>query len=192
MLEASRCARWQVEERMHKSIRYTILAAGVAALFAAGWGCSKPQQAEQVASGPLLSSFAVAQPAAERQLVDGFWLVENKAWRWTKHEFTVRLMPPPGAAQKGAVLVFRFSLPEVVISRRESVTLSASVGDLSLPAVTYTATGAQSYKSDVPAAAFAAGGPVKVTFTTDRYLRSGEVEFRELALIAQSFALVAK
>lgn len=178
--------------KMRKSTRHWIVAAAAATLLA-NWACKKEApQLQDDDTLPLASVLAVAQPRADRQLLDGFWNVENNAWRWTKHNFSVLLMPPRGAAQKGARLEFRFGLTESVIERRKSVTLSVSVGGLPLPSETYTASGSYLYKCEVPVAAFKAGGPVKVAFTADRYLGAGEVEGRELALVAHSFALTPK
>jgi hypothetical protein len=177
---------------MDKSRKNWMVVVAAATLFAAGWGCKKQQEAALDENLPPVSVIAVAQPRAERQLLDGFWQVENNAWRWTKHNFSVLLAPPPGAAQKGATLEFRFTLPENVVARRLALTLTASVGTVALPPASYTAAGVYVYKADVPAEAFTGTGPVKVAFSTDRFLRAGEVESRELALVANSFALTAK
>jgi hypothetical protein len=173
---------------MDRIMKQVLVAAVAVALFAAGSGCKSNTQANL----PPLSTLSVSQPRAESQLIDGFWQVENNAWRWTRHDFSVLLMPPPGAAQNGATLEFRFTLPDVIIDKRQSLTLTATVGNVKLPPETYTASGSYVYKSDVPAAAFQAGVPVKVAFATDKYLRAGEVERRELALIANVFALNPK
>src|ERR1017187_6128614 len=118
---------------MNKPRKYWVVVAATATLFAAGWGCKKQEDTALDQHLPPLSAISVGQPRAERQLLDGFWYVENNAWRWTKHSFSVRLMPPPGAAQKGATLDFRFTLPDSVIDHRKSVTLYATVGDVPLP-----------------------------------------------------------
>jgi len=175
---------------MGKLTRHWIVLAATAALLAGNLGCSKKDASQQEESLPLLSAIAVGQQRAERQLLDGFWMVENNAWRWTKHTFSVRLMAPPGAAEKGATLDFRFTLPDSVIEHRKSVTLSASVGNVPLPPETYTASGDYSYKPAVPASAFKTGEPVKVVFSVDKYLAAGEVDARELALVTHSFALL--
>ncbi len=177
---------------MHKLRKHWMIVAAVATLFAAGWGCKKQQEAAQNENLPPASVIIVAQPRAERQLLEGFWQLENHAWRWTKHNFSVLLMPPPGAATSGAILEFSLTVPEVIIVRRESETLSASVGGVDLPPATYTAAGVYTYKADVPAKAFAVPGPVKVSFSTDKFIRAGEVEGRELALIAKRFSLTSK
>ena len=176
---------------MNKPRKHWVVVAAVATLFGAGWGCKK-QEVGQNENLPPASVIRVAQPRAERQLLDGFWQLENNAWRWTKHNFSVLLMPPPGAAANGAILEFRFTVPDVIIARRQAVTLSASVGGVALPPATYTAAGAYVYKADVPAAAFTVAGPVKVSFSTDKFLRAGEVEGRELALVSNGFGLIAK
>ncbi|HEY1204698.1 MAG: hypothetical protein ABSH46_15325 [Bryobacteraceae bacterium] len=177
---------------MHKRRKIWIVAAPLAAALLAGsWACKK-EEAEQDENLPPASVVAVAQPRARRQLLDGFWAVENNSWRWTKHRFSVLLMAPPGAAQGGASLEFRFTLPDPVILRRKSVTLSASVGEVALPPETYTSSGTYLYKADVPATAFTGQGPVRVAFATDKYLAAGEVEGRELALVAKSIGLTPK
>jgi len=173
---------------MRKLTRPWIVAAATAVLLAGTWACKKDTSQSDDAI-PLLSAIAVGQPRAERQLLSGFWFVENNSWRWTKHSFAVRLMPPPDAAQKGATLDFGFALPDSVINHRKSVTLYATVGDVSLPPETYTASGDYSYRTPVPASAFKAGGAVKVAFSTNNFLAAGEVDARELALVAKSFAL---
>ncbi|HXN48526.1 MAG TPA: hypothetical protein VN893_17890 [Bryobacteraceae bacterium] len=174
---------------MHRSRKPWIVVAAAATLFAAGLGCKNQQEAQEE-NLPLLSAIAVASPRAERQLLDGFYQVENNSWRWTRHEFSVRLMPPQGAAATGARLELRFTLPNPVIDRRQAVTLSASVGGTALPPTTYTAAGVYVYKADVPAQAFSGTAPVKVSFSTDKFLRAGEVEARELGLVATTISLL--
>jgi hypothetical protein len=168
-----------------------MMAALVAGVFAGGWACNRGTT-EKEENLPLSNVVAVANPHAERQLVSGFWGVENNAWRWTKHNFVVLLMPPPDAAQNGAALELRFAVMDGVIARRQSVTLTAAIGDTALPPETYTESGNYLYRRDVPAAAFATGTSVKVAFATDKFLRAGEVEGRELALVVTSAGLVAK
>jgi hypothetical protein len=178
---------------MHKLRNHWMVAASLAATLLAGsWACRKSKEAERDADAPPASEFAMSSPGAAHQLVDGFYNVENNAWRWTRHSFSVSLVPPAGAAQKGATLEFRFALPESIISRRQTVTLSAWAGGLPLPPATYNASGNYVYRAEVPATAFPAAGMVKVAFRTDKYLAAGEVEARELALVAQSVGLSVK
>lgn len=167
----------------------------VAGLLATGSSCRQTRDGAGANDGgnlPMLSVIRVAQPRTQRQLLEGFWQVENNAWRWTKHDFAVVLMPPPGASQKGATLEFRFALTPGLIEREKAVTLTASVGGVALPPDTYRAAGNCVFFRDVPAAAFAAGGPVRVAFTTDKYFPAGQLESRELAVVASSIGLVSR
>jgi hypothetical protein len=179
---------------MHKSKQLWMVAAPlVAALLAGSWACKKQkEEADQDRSAPLVSVLSMGDPRTSGQLLDGFWAVENHAWRWTKHSFSVVLQQPPAATLKGANLEFRCTLPDAVITRRKEVVLSVRVGGEALPPETYTAAGQYLYKADVPASAFQGKDPVSVFFTTDKFLAAGEVEGRELALIARSVILMPK
>jgi hypothetical protein len=164
------------------------------ALALATAGCKRPQPRVDTIEDqnqPPLSSVHAADSRASGQLLSGFYAVESNAWRWTMGKFSVALVPPPGAAQKGAQLEVRFAVPEPVISRRKAVTLSVSVEGQALAPEAYTASGEHTYLRDVPAAALAAS-PVKIDFALDRYLAAGEVETRELGVVFTSAALRAK
>jgi hypothetical protein len=169
----------------------------VAGMLVGAAGCKHRQDDADLdesadASQPLLSAFRVAQPRAQRQLVTGFWGVENHAWRWTRHEFAVTLMPPPGASQKGATLEFRFSVPDSLIEKKQALTLTASIGGVVLLPDTYSQGGSFVYLRDVPAAALKENTPATIAFRTDKFYGAGEVDGRELALVASSFGLVSK
>lgn len=138
-----------------------------------------------------LSAIAMADPNGAVQLLSGFHTVEDNAWRWTAGKFAVILQPPPGAAEKGARLELELSVPESVISRRKSITLSAAVEGRPLAPETYTKAGQYTYSRDVPAASLGAG-PAKIDFALDNFLAAGEIETRELGLIVRSVALRAK
>jgi hypothetical protein len=168
--------------------------AALAVVLAGGCACKrKPKQVEMVddESQPALSVLHVAHPRADRQLLSGFHGVEQQAWRWTMGTFAVALEPPPGSAQRGATLELRFSMPESVISRRKSVTLQAFVAGTALAPETYNKAGDYTYTRDVPAAALAVP-PVKVVFSLDHYLKAGEIDPRELGLVATSVGLISK
>ncbi len=172
--------------------QYMLLAA-VAGLLATGSSCkSTGGGADSDEGGPMQSVINVGEPRARQQIVSGFWTVENNAWRWTKRDFAVMLMPPAGAAQKGATLQFRFDLTEGLMARKKPVTISASVGSVDLPPQTYSEACHCAFVRDVPPAAFAAGGPVKVALNTDKYFPAGEIDSRELGVVASSIGLVAK
>ncbi len=137
---------------------------------------------------PAASQVRVNDPQGTLQLVSGFHELYANAWRWTAGRFSVVLAPPPGTAVKGAVLELDLSVPESVIARRGAVTLSASVEDVPLAPESFSKVGRYVYRRPVPAKALSSG-LVKVDFALDKYLKAGEVEGRELGLLAFGIAL---
>lgn len=133
----------------------------------------------------------MSDQAATVQLVKGFHSLEGGAWRWTAGKFQVLLKPPLAAAQRGAVLSFAFSIPEVVIQKLSVITLTASVGGTKLKSETWSKPGAYTYSADV-AAALLAGDAVTFDFEFDKSLPSGSVDQRELAVVATSIGLESK
>ena len=150
-------------------------------------------QAQAAAAEPdapvLVSTIEVADPRAKIQLVRGFHDVEAGAWRWTMSKFSVVLRPPTGAAQKGATLQFKFTIPPVSIHRLKSITLRAAVNGFALPPETYTQSGNFVYSRDVPAGALA-GDAVPVDFTLDKFIPPGSQDARELGVVAQTVGLI--
>jgi hypothetical protein len=133
----------------------------------------------------------MSDPRAQMQLVNGFYGVEQGAWRWTKQRFSAVLRPPAGGAQKGATLTLRLTVPEVLISRLQSVTLTASVNGQALPAETYDHAGAYAYTRDVPAELLG-GESAKVDFQLDKVMAPAPPDLRELGVVVQSIALNSK
>jgi hypothetical protein len=109
----------------------------------------------------------VVDPRMLRRLVNGFEGAENNYWRWTAPEFSVILTPPLGAAEKGAVLVLRFMIPEDLPSGEKSVDLNSTVNGVALPPRHYDGPGQFTLQQEVPAAALAED-PVRVDFKVDR------------------------
>jgi hypothetical protein len=139
----------------------------------------------------LASVISFGDARAAPQLLKGFYGIEEKAWRWTMGQFSVALRPPRNAALKGATLHFKFTLPEAVLSKVKTVSLSASVNGTALSPETYTQAGAFDYSRDVDAKLLA-GDAVNVEFTLDKFLPAGMVETRELGVIATSVGFEAK
>lgn len=157
-------------------------------------GCRQPERVrlkptEEEPPG-LASTIQSSDPKVAVQFVRGFHAIEN-GWRWTMGKFAITLKPPRGAAQNGARLRFQFVLPDPVFSRTGPVTLSARAGSTELPSQKYTQAGNQSYEQDVPAVALA-GDTVTIEFALNKYLAAGQVEGRELGVIATSVGLEAK
>ncbi len=141
---------------------------------------------EQDAS--LTSVVKMNDPAASPQLVRGFYGLEGGVWRWTMKRFEVALKPPPGAAQNGARLTFKFTLPEAISSRLGPVTVSATINGLVLPPETYVKSGDYVYTRDVPANALK-DDAVIAAFSSDKAIPPSADDTRELALIAVSVGL---
>ena len=130
----------------------------------------------------------LSDPRTAAQLVSGWYPVERNAWRWTARNFAVVLRPPPAAGGRGAILRFRFSVPDIVLSRLKQLTLSASVQGKRLAPETYRNTGPEIYQRDVPAALLA-GDSVRFDFSLDKALPAGEFDPRQLGVIASQVGL---
>jgi hypothetical protein len=153
--------------------------------------CKRKRRTQALAAEPsaaLVSVVNVNDPVASAQLVRGFYPLEVNAWRWTMQKFTVALKPPPGAAQDGARLYFKFSFPEVIFTKLGPIRLSATMNGLALPEESYPKPGDYIYSRDVPASALA-GDAVSVEFVCDKALPPTGGDARELALIAISIGL---
>ena len=142
-------------------------------------------------STTLLSVVSVADPRAEPQLVKGFYNIEQKAWRWTAGRFAVRLRPPAGASDRGAVLVLKFTIPENVIQKFQTIQLKATVEGVALPAESYSKAGDQVYSQAVPAAALRTDAAT-VQFELDKFFPAGTLEARELGVVAHMVGLEVK
>jgi hypothetical protein len=142
-------------------------------------------------SATLASVIHMSDPRAAPQLLKGFYGIEEKSWRWTMGQFAIALRPPRNAGLNGATLHFKFTLPEAVLAKVKTVSLSASVNGAPLSRETYTEPGEFDYSRDVDAKLLA-GDAVNVEFTLDKFLPAGSVETRELGVIATSVGFEAK
>jgi len=139
----------------------------------------------------LASVVSAGDPAHAVQFVQGFYDIEQGAWRWTRGKFSITLQAPGGAAQKGATLELKFVLPGAVIQKTGPVTMSAVLDGNALPPEKFEKEGAQVLRREIPPAIFR-GPSVNVEFTLDKFLAAGAVEERELGVIVQTAALMAK
>jgi len=133
----------------------------------------------------------VADPRAVPQLVSGWWDVEDHAWRWTARKFAVVLRAPIGSARRGAILRFRFTLPDVVFSRFKEVILSASMQGKLLAPETYRQPGAALYTRDIPPDLFSKPS-VRIDFELDHSFTPGNGDSRDLGVIARSMGLESR
>lgn len=142
-------------------------------------------------SATIASVIQVSDPRAKQQLLAGFHDIEDNAWRWTARVFSVALRPPANAGQKGATLTLKGAVPDAVIQKLNALSLSATVGGVSLPPETFSAPGEFTYTREVPAKAFS-GEAVNVEFSLDKALPPSESDTRELGVIVTSVGLEVK
>ncbi|MBM3745003.1 MAG: hypothetical protein FJW34_04315 [Acidobacteria bacterium] len=180
---------------MRKLIRaFSLFLLLLTVMLAAG-GCRRQERARLEVTEeepPALASVVhVADPATAAQLLKGFHEIEQGSWRWTAGGFSVMLLPPARAAQLGARLQLKFSVPGVVIERLKSVTLKATAGSTALPPETYSKPGEHVYAQDVPAAALG-GSSVAVDFMLDQTFAPGGGDERQLGIIVTTVGLEPK
>lgn len=151
-----------------------------------------PEPAPPAAPAPpkLLSAVIVRDEAVAKQLVHGFYSVEDGSWRWTEQSFGVKLAVPPGAAEKGALLRLNFSLPKAAVAQRPSVGVTGKVAESST-SKTFTKVGEQKLELVVPPAALA-GESVVADFTVDKPFAPGGGDTRALGVVVVSVELVVK
>lgn len=174
-------------------MRRLIALAGLALLVTIP-GCKRKQagvETIETANDELSTAVSAGNAADAMQLVNGFYGIEQGAWRWTRAKFAITLLSPKDAAQKGATLEFKFTLPETTFSRTGPVTLSAVIDGNALPPEKFEKIGEHIFRRDIPAAAFRTD-TVTVEFSLDKFVAAGVIEQRELGVIAQSAALLAR
>jgi hypothetical protein len=169
--------------------------AALAAGFAVLAGCRREEKIKleptDESTTTLTSTAHAADPKSSVQLVKGFHGIEQNSWRWTMGRFTVTLRPPAGSAEKGATLSLKFSIPESVINKVKSTTLSVSVQGTPVGKKTYTSSGEATFATDVPASLLK-GDAVVVEYAMDRFLPAGAVDARELGLVFLSTGFESK
>ena len=133
----------------------------------------------------------MGDPKQEKQLVTGFYGIEANSWRWTAKDFTVSLRNPAGSAAQGATLIFALSIPQVVIDKLNSVTLSASINGTALAPEIYAHDGQYEYKRDVPSNLLT-GSAVRVEFHLNKSMPPAGGDARELGIVARSVGLESK
>jgi hypothetical protein len=138
----------------------------------------------------LASTIVMSDSRSTGQLVKGFYAVEGD-WRWTAKDFSAKLGTPAHAAQTGARLEIALAVPEPVIQRLKSITLSAVVNGLNLRPETYSRPGAYIYSSDIPPDRLSSAA-ILVEGHLDKALPPSAVDARELGIIVSGIGFIAK
>jgi hypothetical protein len=171
-------------------------------LFAAAVGCAissvacnrrGPVRLQETDEGgfEISSTVHMSDPRAAIQLLKGFHGVEQNAWRWTMGTFSVTLKPPAGAKEKGATLNMKFTLPDAVMARVKSTTITAAVAGKQVGAQTYNTAGEYTFTADVPGPLFISDA-LTVDFALTHFLPAGTADSRELGLVASTIGLEPK
>jgi hypothetical protein len=140
---------------------------------------------------PPSSDLRMSDKYSAKQLIDGFYDLEQNQWRWAAGRFAVVLQPPAGSERTGATLQLKMFIPESQIQKLGPMTLSADVGEVSLAPETFTKGGSFSYCRDISPKLI---GPnlLPVVFRFDKALAPFEADSRELAVVVLEVSLQRK
>jgi|SRR5579884_3724283 len=164
---------------MRRLTALPVAAALVIVLFVAA-GCHRHRRPGQADRTTIYTN----DPTTADRL-SGFYEIENRAWRWSKKRFQVRVHTPDFASTDGAAVVLHFTIPQSEIDALKSVTISGDVAGLALPPQTYTTAGPHQYRRDVPASAFQSEDTM-LTFTLDKVQPATGSDIRQLGIIVES------
>ena len=131
--------------------------------------------------GELASKISMGNPNDESQLLNGFYGVESKSWRWTAKKFAVSLHPPPAGRLMGLKLELDCAVADAIASQLLPLTVGAKVGGVALDTQKLTKAGRQMVLFAVPKQALNEDAVV-VEFELDKVAKMGD-ESRELGLI---------
>jgi len=165
----------------------------VAILATGAVGCKRRKRVVRtVEEAPSLATVvATADPQVARQLVIGFYGVEQNSWRWTTGRFSVVLRPPTSASTKGATLQMKLAIPDVTIAKNKAVSLSAYVNGTALDPEKYTHAGQFVFSREV-AANLLSGDVTRVDFSVDTTLPPTAADRRELGVVVSMIGFQPK
>jgi hypothetical protein len=149
------------------------------------------KRAPFAAPANITSSLQLGAASSERQVLGGYYSIEQNAWRWTAKKFSVVLRLPPGAETTGAKVSFQFFLPDVQVEKLGPFTLSGNVDGYPLAARTYTKAGQYLYSTSVLREALKSD-PVTVNLHFDKAALGLNGDDRELAVVASAISLVSE
>lgn len=172
------------------SMRSLALTLILISLLLIGDGCKRRHSTSGQAKLTASSIYA-GDPNVAAHFAKGFYGVEADAWRWTAKDFAVDLSPPLHSDQKGAQLVMKLAVPDVVIQKLVSTQLSASINGLKLEPQVYTKSGQYTYTRDVPSDKLQSE-TVRIDFSLDHTLPPTDIDHRQLGIIVSEVGLVAK
>lgn len=153
-------------------------------------GCKKSEPVQYVEEGSsqLATAVNVSDPKAAVQLLRGFHDIEQNAWRWTAGKFSVALRAPGSASVSGAKLFVQFTLPDAVLAKIPSTSLSATIAGKQLEPQTFDKAGEHRYERMV-SADLLQGEVINIDFSLAKFLEAGVADQRELGIIVTTIGL---
>ncbi|MCS7025398.1 MAG: hypothetical protein NZV14_11400 [Bryobacteraceae bacterium] len=133
----------------------------------------------------------VGDPKMAIQLVSGFHPIEN-GWRWTTGHFVVGVKTPKRAASEGAVLLLRYSVPEILQGERSQTKIQMSVAGVKLAEEETSRFGLQEIRREVPAEALRNKDIVRLEFWVEPVRQPQGEDRRELGVIVHEVGLTRK
>lgn len=140
---------------------------------------------------PLTARVRANDASAARQLVAGFYGIEDHAWRWTAGKFAVVLPVGDSARSSGATLNLKLTFPASEMAQLGSTTLSADVNGQALPPETFSKAGDYTYSQDIPSSALP-GSTVRVNFALSKSKPPSGQDQRELGTVFHEIRLKTK
>jgi hypothetical protein len=183
---------WKVHKLALTGIREAILSVKAAPTLRAGWGelvCdSNLQGAEAGFTNPQLSYLNMGDIRSRPQLTNGWYAIEDGAWRWMAKEAEAVLRRPAGTP-----VAFEMQLyftPDYMQRAGGPVTVSVMIDDKLLTQETYVQPGGYRLAKAVPNDLLIS--PVaRVSIRLDRVMPPRGPEQRELGLVVERLGFVA-
>lgn len=147
-----------------------------------------PAAHEQRSGAPLASLVYTSDPSQASQLLSGFYAIEEYSWRWTDQRFSVVLRPPDGVTSEDTNLVMHLTIPDIVIEKLHSVSLSAVIGNVRLGSETYAKPGPYVFTRRV-AARLLNAEQTRVDFCLNKVMAPVGRDVRQLGIAVNSIAL---
>jgi hypothetical protein len=131
----------------------------------------------------------MANPVGTAQLLEGFYPVEENAWRWVESNFRVVLKPVKPAGAGGRLLVDLY-FPEFEIKKIGALTLTATIDGKTVGRQVFAAPGAAQFIANLTNEQLDTN-VLPVEFCFDKSMSETEEDQRELAAVVSRISLVS-
>ena len=142
----------------------------------------------KIDASSMFSAINTADPATEKQLISGFFDVEENRWRWTGPAFSALLKSPEGIEWNGAKLVVHLFIPATQIQKLGVMKLSMDIDGDPLKPEIFTTAGEHTLSRDLQPNT-KSSGVLPVNFSFDKTAPPSGSDARELGAIITSISL---